>query len=60
MYCIVLSYVVFIIINVNNIYSVVLGVFYNYFVRFVELINVYLEFVIFFINLVVCKLVFLL
>lgn len=60
MYCIVLSYVVFIIINVNNIYSVVLGVFYNYFVRFVELINVYLEFVIFFINLVVCELVFLL
>lgn len=58
MYRIAPSYAAFTTTNANNIHSAVLGASYNYLVRPAELTNVYLEFVIFSINSVVCKLAF--
>lgn len=52
------SYAAFTTTNANNIHSAVLGASYNYLVRPAELTNVYLEFVIFSINSVVCELAF--
>lgn len=58
MYRIAPSYAAFTTTNANNIHSAVLGASYNYLVRPAELTNVYLEFVIFSINSVVCELAF--
>lgn len=57
-YYIAPSYAAFTTTNANNIHSAVLGASYNYLVRPAELTNVYLEFVIFSINSVVCELAF--
>lgn len=50
------TYAAFTTTNANNIHSAVLGASYNYLVRPAELTNVYMEFVIFSINSVVCRL----
>lgn len=59
MYRLAPSYAAFTTTNANNIHSAVLGASYNYLVRPAELTNVYMEFVIFSINSVVCRLSFL-